>query len=87
MKITGSPFAVIDGQPYLIANFTLDTADGFPPLVDLLDELLGQFSGQEILLLRRLNKKERKLLAEYRTNFEHEAWATIVASKRKDKGG
>ena len=86
MKSTGSPFAVIDGQPYLISNFTLDTADGFPPLVDLLDELLGQFSGQEILLLRRLNKKERKLLRQSTCASEHEAWAQISAVSKAGKG-
>ena len=83
MKTHGSPFSIIDGQPYLIANFTLDSAFGFPSLADLLEELLGQYSGEEILLLRRLNSEENELLAEYTENYEHEAWAVISAKSKK----
>ena len=79
MKITGSPFAIIDGQPHLIINFALDVAFGASPLVDDFTDVLREAYGQDILLLRRLSPAEADLLAEQTLAAEYEAWPEIAA--------
>ena len=85
MKFKGSPFAFIDGQPYIIANFTLDPAFGFPPLTDLLEDLLSKVPGEDVLLLRKLAPAESERLARRTHDAECEAWAIISARFKKRK--
>ena len=84
MKTTGSPFARVDGEPYVIANFTLDESFGFPSLKHLLKDLMEQYPGSEIFIIRKLKPKEAKLLEKSTCDSEHEVWARIAAkSERK----
>jgi len=85
MKTSGSAFAWIDDQAYVIVNFTLDPSFGFPSIQDLLEELLRHCSGGDILLLRRLTKKEKSILEGSIRDREHEAWAQITASRAKNE--
>ena len=80
---TGTPFAWIDNQPWLITSFDLDPAvSGVPSLRDMLEHLLENYSGSEILILRRLNDKETEILEDSVRDREHEAWAQISAMSK-----
>ena len=81
MKTTGSPFAIIDSHAYLIKNFTLDLSSGCPSLKEMLEELLENYSGSDILILRRLTDAETKIFVDSVRDREHETWAQITASQ------
>ena len=85
MKTTGSPFARVDGEPYVIVNFTLDDAFGFPSLKQLLEDLLEQHPGSDIIILRKLKPKEAELLEKSTCDSEHEVWARIAAKFERRK--
>lgn len=82
-----TPFAWIDSQPWLITSFDLDPAvSGMPSLRDMLEHLLEHYSGSEILILRRLNDLELKILDDAINDRDIEAWAQIsaMAKARED---
>jgi hypothetical protein len=85
MKTASSPFVRVDGEPYVIANFTLDDAFGFPSIKQLLNDLLEQYQGSDILILRKLKTKEAKRLERSTRDSEHEAWARIAAKFERRK--
>jgi len=75
-----TPFAWIDNHPWLVTSFDLDPAvSGMPSLRDMLERLLENYSGSEIMILRRLNDEETKLLDESIEERNAEAWAQISA--------
>lgn len=84
MKTTGCPFAFIDGQAYIIRNFTMDPSHGFPSIRQMLEGLLGAYPGTDILLLRKLSEDEARILGEATTERDAEVWAQIRAMS-KDK--
>ena len=84
MKTRGSPFAWVDGQPYLIVNFTLPPDDRIP-LPDLLTRLLCRAGEDDLLLLRPLEASEAQILKQARRESEAEAWAQIVAKEENVK--
>jgi len=78
-----SPFVICDGKPHLVVNFDLEPVDD-RPLPELLAGLLAHHDPRDILLLRPLTKREAKLLREYQSELETEAWARIVV-KEEDR--
>ena len=76
-----TPFAWVDGKPYLIVNFTLEPRDDLPPLRQLLDDLLEHHRPDDVLLLRPLSRAEAKLLNQRSGEAEVEAWATMVVKE------
>ena len=78
-----TPFVWIENHPWLITSFDLDPdVSGVPPLRDRLEHLLEHYSGSEILILRRLNDLERRILDDATTEREHETWARISAMSK-----
>ncbi|HOX57866.1 MAG TPA: hypothetical protein PLC99_13345 [Verrucomicrobiota bacterium] len=83
MKTTGSPFCWVDGEPHVIENFTLDDSEGVPPLKQILEDLLERFPGSDLLILRKLQPAEAKLLQNDILEREHETWAHIAFQAKK----
>jgi hypothetical protein len=78
MKTPPSPFAWLDGRPYLVVNFQLEPSDDSQPLPTLLEGLLRHHDPEEVLLLRPLTRDERKLLLRTSSEAEIESWANMV---------
>ena len=74
------PFAWVDGQPYLITNFSLDAADPSPSWLTLLRALLRRHQPGDILLLRQLSEDEAALLRGQLEDAEVDAWAHIIGA-------
>jgi len=83
MKTTGSPFCWVDGHPHIIENFTLDDSRGFPPLQQLLEDLLERYPGSDLLIIRRLQPGEAQQLAKDIQDREHETWAHLSFQAKK----
>ena len=82
-----SPFAWINGQPYLVVNFTLPP-DDLPSLPELPARLLEQHPPEDIMVFRSLSRSEKRLC----TQSISAAWSESCAmdrdprSSRKDFG-
>jgi hypothetical protein len=74
-----SPFAWVNGKPYLIVNFDLEPRGDLPPLRQLLEGLLKYHREDEIMLLRPLGPAEARLLRESTDAAKVEAWAQLAA--------
>lgn len=78
MRVPHVPFALVDGRPFLIANYDLEPPGDLPPLSALLRGLLAHHAEADILLLRPLSHAEARLLRRSTGGAELEAWAQMV---------
>jgi hypothetical protein len=73
-----TPFASVNGRPYLIVNYELEPRGTLPSLHDLLKGLLVHNDPADILLLRPLGRAEMRLLRQSTEGAAVEAWAQIA---------
>lgn len=74
------PFVTIGGRTYLNVGFDLEPVDR-PPLTELLKGLLRNPDEADLVLLRPLDRREVREMAERIREAQVEAWASIVVDE------
>ena len=70
------PFVYVDGKPFLVVNFDLESRTS--DLKAQLDALLDHYSQGPTLLLRPLSPSEAQVLRQACRDSLAEAWAQVV---------
>lgn len=79
-----TPFAWVDGSPYLIVNFDLEPDADSPSPQTCLERLLEHHDPATILVLRPLTAEERRVLSQASSDAAVEAWAQMIV-KEEDR--